>query len=50
MRAVHGDSGLAGDLLALRDAITYAEPPVPVAATLELFDRQAAAKTKTAPA
>ncbi len=48
LRAVHGDAALARDLLAARDAVTYTDPPVPIAATLELFARQAAATAKTA--
>lgn len=51
LRAVHGDERLATVLLAARDAIAYADPPVPIAQTLELFAKQAAAKTagKNAP-
>jgi glutamate-ammonia-ligase adenylyltransferase len=46
LRTVHGDAAWAEDLLAARDAIVYAEPPLAIAETLELFARQAAAKEK----
>lgn len=47
LRVLHGDEALAQDLLAARDAVTYRTPPVPVEATLDLFARQAATKTRT---
>lgn len=46
LRAVHGNAGLAGELLTARDGFTFTEPPVPITETLELFARQAAAKNK----
>lgn len=47
LRALHGDEALMRELHAVRDAVTYTEPPVPIAATLDLFARQADAKRKT---
>jgi glutamate-ammonia-ligase adenylyltransferase len=41
-----GDDALGTSLLAARDEIAYADPPVPIEGTLELFARQTAAKEK----
>src|SRR5690606_36160275 len=46
LRPLHGDEALARELRVARDAVAYTDPPVPIEATLELFARQAAAKTK----
>jgi glutamate-ammonia-ligase adenylyltransferase len=46
LRPVHGDHGLAKKVRVLRDAIAYADPPVPIAHTLELHAQQAALKAK----
>ncbi len=46
VRAIHGETALSRALLAARDAIAYADPPVPIEGTLELFARQSAAKEK----
>jgi glutamate-ammonia-ligase adenylyltransferase len=46
LRFIHGDEELGRDALALRDAVTYTDPPVPIVRTLELHAKQAALKTK----
>ncbi len=46
MRLVHGDAELGRQLLDERDHITYSDPPLPIAATLDLFAKQSARKKK----
>ncbi len=46
LRPVYGDPELIRAVLAVRDRVTYADPPRPVAETLELHRRQVQSKSK----
>lgn len=46
LRFIHGDLELSRQVLLLRDEITYSNPPVPIAHTLELHAQQSALNAK----